>query len=85
MMWFEKLESFASKEIIALPAAIKLFFSRAASYLAVGRATITFTELFAANLHHCAQQIIAFIVVLERLELRNLCQHIRHLIESVVS
>ena len=84
MVRFENFELLTGRKIIALPAADELFLSSAVSYLAVGWATVTFTELFAAHLHHCAQQIIALVIILKFLEEWHLCKHVSHLIESVV-
>ena len=65
---FEYFELFASREIIALPAAIQPFLSGAVSYLALRRAAIAPTNLFAAHLRHCAKQIITLLVIPKFLE-----------------
>jgi len=79
----KNFQLFASREVIALPAAFQPFLSRAASYLTLWRATITPAGFLAAQLHHRAQQVIAVIVVLELLEDRHLGHHIGHFAESV--
>lgn len=80
----EELELFTGGEIITLPAALDVVLSTALSYLAIRWSTVASAGLFAAHLHHCAEQIIALIIVFEFLEERHFCQHIRHLTEPVV-
>jgi hypothetical protein len=81
---FKEFELFASGEIVTLPAAVEAFFPAALPYLAFGWAAVASAGLFAAQFHHCAQQVIALVVILEFPEERHLCQHISHLAEPVV-
>ena len=80
---FQERELFAGLEIGTLPAARESFLSATISYFAVGRPAIASAGLLAAHFHHCAQQVIALVVVLEFLEERHLCQHVSHLAEPV--
>ena len=80
---FKELELLAGRKISALPATIELLFSRAVPDLAIGRATVAPTGPLAPELHHCAQQAIALIIVLEFFKVGHLCHHFRHLVESI--
>ncbi len=80
---FQERELFAGLEIATQPAAIESFLSATISYLAVWRPAVASAGLLAAHFHHCAQQVITLVVVLEFLEERHLCQRISHLPEPV--
>ena len=60
----EHFKLLASREFIALPAALDDLCSAALSYLALGRTAISAAGLLAAHLRHCAEQVIALLVVL---------------------
>ena len=80
----KKFKFFTGWKIVALPAAVESFLSRAVSNFAFGRAAVAPAGPFATHLHHRPQQAVALIIVLEFLEKGHLRQYVRHLVESVM-
>ena len=84
VMRLKNFERFTCGKIVALPATLEFFLSDTISDFTHRRPAVTSTCSVAAHFHHCAQKIIAFIIVFEFFEKGDLCQHVRHEIKSVM-
>ncbi len=67
--FFEQFQCFAGFESVALPAASKALFLGAFFYFAAGPpAAFSAGVVFAANFHHRAQKLVAFVIMFECFE-----------------
>ncbi len=81
----EELELLTRCKVVALPAAVELLLSRTVPDLTMGRPAVAPASLVASHLHHCTQQAVALIVVLEFFKEGHLGHQFRHLIISIAS